>query len=278
MLVVVTVGCVVIGWRANRLWQNLRAIKSLEQHDITVVNSEQGRVAIKDSLSIWSNVDVNSAVLYRVRPDVRYLSLTTFWADLSELHPLTSMTLIGGDLPNRADGVFHRTGNRVTEANFDFCRFKGDAIPLAIEQMPHLESLSFGLCELDPNTLATLSSCANLRSLITNDISFPPGTISKLQGKQLRKLDLSTHVGAKLELSIEDMQTLSKMENLEELSLCNYRNTGIPIAVVQHLKQCKQLKSVKLTVDEHRSSEVYAAEQELKEALPNCEIAIYGTR
>lgn len=280
MFVVVTILCVVIGWRVNRLYQNQRAIDSLGRRGLHV--QQFVWPPRTHDLSFWTHVNVDELVLWGAEaPEEKYPPVVPeFWSYLSKLTPLNSIAINNVNLPSREQSRGSNRRCNATEVEFHSCRFHTDAFQNAIEQLPRLKTLSVIHGTLDSRSLSCLSRCGSLESLELGMDSFPTNAIATFEGKQLRCLHLftslpeeQTPIEKRIELSPEDVKTIMAMENLEELSIGVL--LAFPAASLPQLRNCKRLKVLAMNVTNISKADLEAAQHDLAAALPDCEVDLY---
>ena len=248
LLVVVTVGCVVIGWRANRLWTNQRAIESLRQNDLFVRPTFETKA--DTWLSFWSRVDIEQVAIsgkwpFLPDPEKPYQPVATLWKNLSLMAPLRNVGIMGVDVPDDLGGNDGIDLEGVTQAQFTLCRFRHEALRIAIERMPHLRLLDLDACEIELPKSGSLLTCRQLEEVSLKDESASANVISMLRHAPLRAVRLArASFNMRPLVSEEDINTLSEMPHLEELSLLG--GTGPSLTSIRQLKKCKNLKSLRL--------------------------------
>jgi hypothetical protein len=273
MLVVVTVGCLTLGWRANRYYGNRRVIDSLSQSGLDVLRADEPGKDSDLKLSFWTNVNIDQISISRSGRFQR--QRPTIWKELSRLAPLRRFCLYGIDLPDQLPASEMNLLGGVSEAEFRVCRFPGKAFQHAMEQLRNLKSLEVSGSKFEGHDLAFLSSLTKLESLEVFDNSIPPDVIKLLPSKHLTFLKLWTiSSDATIQLSAHDIEAISAMENLKELHLVS--SPGLTIRDVNQLKQCRKLKVLTLELRNVTTSELDTVKADLAASMPNCEVNLYS--
>jgi hypothetical protein len=277
MLVVITVGCLTLGWRANRYFQNQRAIKSLQENRLAVSIRRLGpKHGYASEVSFWRDVDVREIVLTPLESPLADNAAPSLWSDLSKLTPLTSLNLNGVNFPERPDGRSASYLSNATDATFLRCKCRESGFAYALEQMPRLRSLTVRDCELSSRDLTNLSTCEELQELVVHSNDIAPNTISQIGAKQLRRLALlAGSTGNEIELSEDDIAAITQMANLRELIIEGGSRLRYPISTVQQLKSCKNLQYLSLDLKDASIAELKAVKSDLAKSLPNCKLRVH---
>jgi hypothetical protein len=267
MLMVVTVGCVTLGWRASRYFENKRVVDSLRHDNFDVSKTFESPQELE--LSFLSNVDVPQIAISRSMTGPRYLA--TIWKDLSRLTPLRSFSLYGIDLPEQAwASEAFRLGS-VTEADFVECRFSEAAFQIAMEGAPQLKKLAVRSCKMEATDLLYLSTLKELESLELFQLTIPAGTMSKISLDRLHTLKLVTvSASAAFTLSDDDLKAIAQMEDLKELHVIG--SPSLSFLALEQFKKCRKLRTLCLEVNHLDALALDKTKRDLSASLPNCKI------
>jgi hypothetical protein len=126
LLVVVTVGCLTLGWRANRYFQNRRVIDSFYKDGLGIHRSHEPGNDADLNLSFWSNVNIEQIGISRTAPDSQ--KRVTIWSDLSRLAPLKRISLYGIELPEQPPATPLTALHGVRESRISRLSFSRDLL------------------------------------------------------------------------------------------------------------------------------------------------------
>lgn len=273
LLAVLTITSLIFGWRANRLINNQTAIRAFQSRGMLVSLHTNDKEIKPEDLSFWGNVNITGIELAKHGPLESYNSVPSLWRNLSKFRPLSSLFIDGMDMTEGGDSYDQTFKNEISDATFSFCRFRGNSLRIAIEEMPRLRSLKLIACNLDADALCQLSFCRKLESLTIYENSLPGDVIANLSRVPLRKLRIANvALGLRIELSDNDIKALTNMHQLEELQIQNV--PGFDMSKLRQLKKCSKLRMLTFDIRDAASTDVEAAKVEFEETLPNCELNI----
>lgn len=266
LLVVVTVGCVVIGWRANGYLKNCRALKSIRaRYNEVMIFQGEGRQALGSDLPVLGDANVLEINLGFPKANA-YPQGQGFWEDLSGFRSLKKLEVTFVDPPEQ--NANYAAATTITAVDFRLCSFSEKSLSLALGMMPRVESISMTGCRIEPRVLESLSSIKSLKSLTLNQSRIDQGTIHRTLPKQLRRLIIS---GKMVSLSKIDMQAISGLNYLEELSL---QSGPFDMDLLNDLKKCSSLKLLTVDLGLISPEDCKVAQLEMENALPNCKVKL----
>jgi hypothetical protein len=276
LLVLVTVGCLTLGWRASRVAEFYRASSALKSNGITIrpFTYDGEEFDLKAPL-LWDNG--RAEYFYVHGPQgASYQSFNELWPCLAQLCLKGTIHFIAMDLPSDPQTRTAAPLTGIKRCEFSHCRFRGNAFSHAVQQMPELKSLRLSDCEIGAAALSTLAQSKQLEELTIRECPVAPNTISEIGGVNIKSLELIEILGEnQITLSEADFKAISRMTRLEKLVVVSFAGGGSPISALQHLKKCTRLNLLKLDLEHISKSHLESAKREMA-ALPNCRVDLYS--
>ncbi len=275
MLVVVTLGCLGLGWRANRLYENQRALQALESYGFSTY-TQTPDFNREFRLSFFGNVNLaNSRLEPEDGGEGKSVVAPKLWWEVGRLFPLRSLDFQSVELPTREEsGAWRRRSNSVKELFLVDCKLRDNAFESAVEQMPELEFLWLHTCQLESHDLSCLSSLRHLKVLRIDEIPLREGDIASIHCPQLEFIKLGEDFEAlPVVLSNADVRSLTELRHLREIVI--HAEPGLPISQIRELAKCRNLEVFVISVNDEALENVVALEDEMAKALPKCDVQIY---